>query len=121
MPLGGRPTELAFAADGKTLYVANYLADAVQVVDADSGTVTVQVLTFESGAHIAAGEGAVEILQFAGAPGQGLVHVGGIAGGTCGETSGNQARGRCCHTASCFRRSNAKEAVNFRRWMELTP
>ena len=26
--LGGRPTELAFAPDGKTLYVANYLADA---------------------------------------------------------------------------------------------
>ena len=25
--LGGRPTELAFAPDGKTLYVANYLAD----------------------------------------------------------------------------------------------
>ena len=52
---------------------------------ADSGTVAVQVLTFESGAHIAAGEGTVEIVQFAGAPGQGLVHVGGIAGGTCLE------------------------------------
>jgi transcriptional regulator with XRE-family HTH domain len=52
---------------------------------ADSGTVTVQVLTFESGAHIAAGEGTVDIVQFAGAPGQGLVHVGGIAGGTCLE------------------------------------
>ena len=36
--LGGRPTELAFAPDGKTLYVANYLADAVQVVDAESAT-----------------------------------------------------------------------------------
>jgi YVTN family beta-propeller protein len=36
--LGGRPTELAFAADGTTLYVANYLADAVQVVDAEAGT-----------------------------------------------------------------------------------
>ncbi len=35
--LGGRPTELAFAPDGKTLYVANYLADAVQVVDAEIG------------------------------------------------------------------------------------
>jgi cytochrome c peroxidase len=34
--LGGRPTELAFAADGKTLYVANYLADAIQVVDAEA-------------------------------------------------------------------------------------
>ncbi|HEX8203939.1 MAG TPA: hypothetical protein VF590_25920, partial [Isosphaeraceae bacterium] len=36
--LGGRPTELAFAPDGTTLYVANYLADAVQVVDAAAGT-----------------------------------------------------------------------------------
>ncbi len=35
--LGGRPTELAFAPDGRTLYVANYLADAVQVVDAEEG------------------------------------------------------------------------------------
>jgi len=34
--LGGRPTGLVFAPDGKTLYVANYLADAVQVVDAES-------------------------------------------------------------------------------------
>jgi YVTN family beta-propeller protein len=34
--LGGRPTELAFAPDGKSLYVANYLADAIQIVDADS-------------------------------------------------------------------------------------
>jgi len=32
--LGGRPTELAFAPDGTTLYVANYLADAIQIVDA---------------------------------------------------------------------------------------
>jgi YVTN family beta-propeller protein len=38
--LGGRPTELAFAPDGKTLYVANYLADAVQVVDAETATLT---------------------------------------------------------------------------------
>jgi YVTN family beta-propeller protein len=36
--LGGRPTELAFGPDGKTLYVANYLADAIQVVDAESAT-----------------------------------------------------------------------------------
>jgi YVTN family beta-propeller protein len=34
--LDGRPTELAFAPDGKTVYVANYLADAIQVVDADA-------------------------------------------------------------------------------------
>jgi len=35
--LGGRPTESAFAPDGKTLYVANYLNNAVEVVDTDSG------------------------------------------------------------------------------------
>jgi YVTN family beta-propeller protein len=34
--LGGRPTELAFAPKGSLLYVANYLSDAVQVVDAES-------------------------------------------------------------------------------------
>ncbi len=38
--LGGRPTEIAFAPDGKTLYVANYLANAVQIIDADSATLT---------------------------------------------------------------------------------
>jgi YVTN family beta-propeller protein len=31
--VGGRPTELAFSPDGEALYVANYLSDAVQVVD----------------------------------------------------------------------------------------
>jgi cytochrome c peroxidase len=36
VPLGGRPTELAFDDDGKTLYVANYLDGAIQVVDAES-------------------------------------------------------------------------------------
>lgn len=36
LTVGGRPTELAFAADGKTLYVANYLDDSIQVVDAES-------------------------------------------------------------------------------------
>lgn len=34
--VGGRPTEVAFGPDNKTLYVANYLSDAVQVIDADS-------------------------------------------------------------------------------------
>jgi YVTN family beta-propeller protein len=36
---GGRPTELAFAPDGKTLYVANYLSDAVQAIDAETAEV----------------------------------------------------------------------------------
>jgi YVTN family beta-propeller protein len=40
VPLGGRPTEIAFAPDGHTLYVANYLENAVQVVDAESATLT---------------------------------------------------------------------------------
>ena len=37
--LGGRPTELAFAPDGKTLYVANYLGNSIQVVDTQAGAV----------------------------------------------------------------------------------
>jgi YVTN family beta-propeller protein len=37
VPLGGRPTELAFAPDGKTLFVANYLANTIQFVDSTSG------------------------------------------------------------------------------------
>jgi cytochrome c peroxidase len=34
--IGGRPTEIVFDPNGKTLYVANYLADAIQIVDAES-------------------------------------------------------------------------------------
>ncbi|WP_158264984.1 c-type cytochrome [Blastopirellula marina] len=34
--LGGRPMGIATAADGHTVYVANYLKDAVQVVDIES-------------------------------------------------------------------------------------
>jgi YVTN family beta-propeller protein len=34
--VGGRPTELAFASDSKTLYASNYLSDGVDVVDARS-------------------------------------------------------------------------------------
>jgi YVTN family beta-propeller protein len=36
---GGRPTELAFAPDGKTLYAANYFKDAVDVIDAEAAEV----------------------------------------------------------------------------------
>jgi len=38
--LGGRPTDLAFAPDGRTLYAANYLDNALQVIDAESATLT---------------------------------------------------------------------------------
>ena len=37
------------------------------------------------GAHAAAGDGSLAILQFDGAPGLGLVHLGGIGGGVCLE------------------------------------
>jgi transcriptional regulator with XRE-family HTH domain len=47
----------------------------------DSGTVTVQVLPFDSGAHAAAGDGSMEILQVSGGEGLGLVHIGGVGGG----------------------------------------
>ncbi len=39
VPTGGRPTELVFSPDGKHLYVANYLTDAVQAIDVESGSV----------------------------------------------------------------------------------
>jgi transcriptional regulator with XRE-family HTH domain len=51
----------------------------------DSGTITVQVLPFEAGAHAAAGDGSLALLQFDGALGLGLVHLGGIGGGVCLE------------------------------------
>jgi hypothetical protein len=47
----------------------------------DSGMITVQILPFESGAHGAAGDGSVEILQVGGGEDLGLVHIGGIGGG----------------------------------------
>jgi transcriptional regulator with XRE-family HTH domain len=56
---------------------------------ADGGSVTVQVLPFEAGAHAAAAEGALGILQFTGTAGLGLVHLGGIAGGVCLEDRGD--------------------------------
>jgi transcriptional regulator with XRE-family HTH domain len=56
---------------------------------ADSGTVTVHVLTFEAGARAAAGDGSLALLEFAGAPDLGVVHLGGISGGTCLEGRGD--------------------------------
>lgn len=38
--VGGRPTELAFSPDGATVYTANYLLDAIQAVDFESGRLT---------------------------------------------------------------------------------
>jgi transcriptional regulator with XRE-family HTH domain len=50
-----------------------------------TGSATVQVLPFESGAHAAVGDGSLAILQVTDAPRLGLVHVGGIGGGVCLE------------------------------------
>jgi hypothetical protein len=57
----------------------------------DSGRITVQLLEFGSGAHAAAGEGSVEILQLDGTSFQGLVHLGGVAGGVCLEEQADLA------------------------------
>ena len=66
------------------------LAEVAEVT-ADRGNVTVQVLAFESGAHAAAGDGSLAILQFAGTAGLGIVHLGGIAGGVCLESRSDLA------------------------------
>jgi YVTN family beta-propeller protein len=42
--LGGRPTELAFAPEGSVLYVANYLDDSIQVVDAEKAELVKNIL-----------------------------------------------------------------------------
>ena len=40
VPLGGRPQGVAFAPDGRHVYVANYINDSVQEVDLESRTVS---------------------------------------------------------------------------------
>jgi hypothetical protein len=50
-----------------------------------NGSVTVQILPFDAGAHAAAGDGSLSILEFAGIPGLGIAHLGGISGGVCLE------------------------------------
>ncbi len=58
---------------------------ALARVAGDSGAITVQILPFEAGAHAAASDGSLALLQFDGALGLGLVHLGGIGGGICLE------------------------------------
>ena len=58
---------------------------ALEQAAEDGGAVTVQVLPFDAGAHAAAGEGSLAILQFDQAPELGLVHLGAIGGGVCLE------------------------------------
>lgn len=40
MTVGGRPTEVLFAPDNRTVYTANYLGDSVQIIDVETATVT---------------------------------------------------------------------------------
>jgi len=54
-------------------------------VAGDGAGVTVQVLPSDCGAHAAAGDGSLEIVQFTGAEELGAVHLGGIGGGVCLE------------------------------------
>jgi transcriptional regulator with XRE-family HTH domain len=54
-------------------------------VSSDSGTITLQVLPFRSGAHAAAAVGSLAILRFAEALELGVVHLGGAGGGVCLE------------------------------------
>ena len=49
------------------------------------GRVTVQVLPSGCGAHAAAGDGSLELLEFTDAGELGIVHLGGIGGGVCLE------------------------------------
>ena len=51
----------------------------------DSGAITLQILQFEAGAHAAAADGSLALLEFDEALGLGLVHLGGIGGGVCLE------------------------------------
>ena len=43
VPLGGRPVGARFTADGRSVVVANYLGNSVQVVDAATGTLSATI------------------------------------------------------------------------------
>jgi hypothetical protein len=60
-------------------------------VSGDSGMITVQILSFEAGAHAAAAIGSFAILQYPEAPGLGVVHMGGTTGGVCLESTADLA------------------------------
>lgn len=84
-------------------------------VAGDSGAVTVQVLPFESGAHAAAGDGSLAILQFIEAPGLGLIHLGGIGGGVCLEGQADLAAySRVFEQLRAFALSPAQSALLLR-------
>jgi Domain of unknown function (DUF5753) len=95
--------------------VMNEQLTALALAAGDSGIVTVQVLPFESGAHAAAGDGSLAILRFAGAPGLGLVHLGGIGGGVCLEGKDDlEAYERVFEQLQAFALSPAQSALLLR-------
>ena len=84
-------------------------------ISGDSGTITVQILPFSSGAHAAAGMGSLAVLQFPEAPGLGLVHVGGVTGGVCLESQADLAiHAREFEQLRAFALSPAESALHLR-------
>ena len=82
----------------------------------DSGVITVQILPFASGAHAAAGIGSLALLQFAEAPGLGIVHVGGVTGGVCLESQADlAAHARVFEQLRSYALSPAESALHLRR------
>ena len=84
-------------------------------ISGDSGTVTVQILPFSSGAHAAAGVGSLAILSFDQVPGLGVVHLGGASGGVCLESQGDLAvHARVFEQLRAFALSPAQSALLLR-------
>jgi transcriptional regulator with XRE-family HTH domain len=84
-------------------------------ISGDSSSVTVQILPFTSGAHAAVAVGSLAILQFAEAPGLGLVHVGGATGGVCLESQTDLAtHARVFEQLRAFALSPAQSALHLR-------
>ena len=84
-------------------------------ISGDSGTVTVQILPFSSGAHAAAGVGPLAMLGFDQVPGLGVVHLGGASGGVCLESQGDLAlHARVFEQLRAFALSPAQSALVLR-------
>jgi hypothetical protein len=68
-----------------------------------------------TGAHAAADDGSLAILRFTGAPGLGLVHLGGIGGGVCLEGKDDlEAYERVFEQLQAFALSPAQSALLLR-------
>jgi transcriptional regulator with XRE-family HTH domain len=84
-------------------------------VSGDSGVITVQILPFSSGAHAASGVGSLAVLQFAEAPGLGVVHLGGGGDGVCLENQEDLAEhARVFEQLRAFALSPAQSALLLR-------